>query len=106
MNEVLIRFPIVCPVCGMDSLGGCRLMDIVNALFQSQPLGLTSHCHRECWQASDIELAQISDYLSAAILHRPGTSTQFNLGGTHLCVRFGGKPITIAPFAIADLSLE
>jgi hypothetical protein len=59
---LLVRFPVVCPRCGFESLVSFRY-DAVNAALQkNHALQLRSPCHAQRWYASDIELEQIREY--------------------------------------------
>ncbi len=70
MNQAQIRFPVICPACDAEALASYPLKDIVDVLLNFKPLFLESRCHRVVWQASSIEIEQIHDYVSVAILHR------------------------------------
>lgn len=74
MNDAPIRFPVVCPLCGVDSLVSFCLADIVRALYCAQTIVLASQCHGARWEANQIEIDQIWDYCMATIFQGLGIS--------------------------------
>ncbi len=72
MNDARIRFPVVCPVCGVDSLVSRRLADVVRALYCAQTIALASQCHGARWEANPMEMEQIWDYCMATLIHALG----------------------------------
>jgi hypothetical protein len=66
MQESHIRFPITCPRCGSESLIEFRAVVVTIAVSEWRSMRLYSSCHHVFWDASDIELDQISAYLGAS----------------------------------------
>jgi hypothetical protein len=69
LDEAQIRFPVVCPICGGDSLASHWLKDIVGALCLAQPIALRSQCHGARWLANQSEIAQLQDYCMVTIFY-------------------------------------
>ena len=67
MDELTVRYPTKCPVCGQESLVGLGLHTMLQALATDRPIKLHSNCahHRVVWVASDIERRQIRDCATA-----------------------------------------
>jgi hypothetical protein len=58
------RFPVKCPVCGTESLGEFLSKHVVRALSgPHDPIRLHAACHDQWWNASEIEIEQIREYL-------------------------------------------
>jgi hypothetical protein len=66
MDESLIRFPITCPRCGLESLTKFRAVVVTIATVEWHSMRLYAPCHQVFWDASDLELEQIGAYLGAA----------------------------------------
>lgn len=66
MEQCLIRFPITCPKCGGESLTGFRAVVVTISVIEWHSMRLYSSCHQVFWDASEIELDQISAYLGAS----------------------------------------
>jgi hypothetical protein len=64
-----IRFPVICPVCGADSLVTHPLIKIVDGLLGRRSIFLTSSCHAARWSANAIEREQILDYICVTVFH-------------------------------------
>ena len=62
MNEPAIRFPVVCPVCGAQTMDEHTVTAIANA-FLFTALKLHAPCHDCSWTASESELRQIKKYV-------------------------------------------
>jgi hypothetical protein len=79
MDELVVRFPTKCPMCGQESLVGFGLDTMLQALATDRPIKLHANCarHRVVWVASDIERRKIQDYTAAVHVsvadqsHRP-----------------------------------
>ncbi len=74
MKDARIRLPVVCPICGVDSLANLCLTDIVRGLCCGQNIALASQCHGARWDANEIEIEQIKDYFMATIFYAQETS--------------------------------
>ncbi len=66
MEESFIRFPITCPRCGNESLTEFRAVVVTIAVIEWQSMRLYSSCHDVFWDASEMELDQIGEYLGAS----------------------------------------
>lgn len=69
MEKTLISLPVVCPICGENSLVSYCLSDIVGAICRAQPVALRSPCHEACWVANAVERSQIQDYCLVTVFH-------------------------------------
>jgi hypothetical protein len=66
MNELGIRFPVTCPKCGKERLTKFPLNVVADALLRGSGLRLVSACHDLTWDATELELEQIRQYLGVA----------------------------------------
>jgi hypothetical protein len=66
MDEPAVRFPVVCPQCGTESLAEFPVAFIAAALLVDSPLQLFAPCHPQPWIASEWEREQIREYLGYA----------------------------------------
>ena len=64
MTESEILIPVRCPICSQQPLTGFRVSVIAEAL-QTLEIRLYSECHLTSWEASELELAQIREYMYA-----------------------------------------
>jgi hypothetical protein len=62
-----VRFPVSCPVCARESLTQLPLTTIGNALRNGERLQVSAQCHPRSWEASELEMVQIREYLGAAL---------------------------------------
>jgi hypothetical protein len=67
MGDVYIRFPVTCPICGAESITAFRVEAIVDGLDKGTPIRLAAKCHDRAWNASQLEVEQIREYLTATI---------------------------------------
>jgi len=74
LNDVRLRFPVVCPICGVESLANLCLMDMVRTLYCKRSIALASQCHGSRWDANQIEIEQIKAYCMATIVYAIGTT--------------------------------
>ncbi len=67
MDELVVRFPVKCPMCAQESLVGLSLDTILQTFATDLPMKLHANCthHRVVWVASEIERRQIRDYTAA-----------------------------------------
>ena len=68
MDEPMVRFPAKCPVCGGKAVGAYRLANIADAFINNREVHLYAICHDQSWIASDLEVAQIREYLGTFLL--------------------------------------
>ena len=65
MTEPTIRFPVTCPKCGTEMLTEFPAAEVADALRRQGSICLVATCHDMIWDASVVELEQISEYLGA-----------------------------------------
>ena len=65
MREPTIRFPVTCPECGTERLTEFPAAEVADALQRRGSICLVATCHDMIWDASEVELEQISEYLGA-----------------------------------------
>jgi hypothetical protein len=67
-DEEVLRFPILCPACGAETLFSAPVALIVQALATGGPIALrTGCCNGREWMASALEIEQISDYADISV---------------------------------------
>lgn len=71
MQELTIRFPVICPVCAQSSLTEMPVGPIAEALVAESPIRLHASCHDVFWDANQVELEQIRQYLGAVLIAHP-----------------------------------
>ena len=64
MTESEILIPVRCPICSQEPLTGFRVSVIAEAL-QTLGIRLYAECHLTSWEASELEPAQIREYMYA-----------------------------------------
>jgi len=67
MKQPTIRFPVVCPRCGAESLAEVSIALAAEALMRSEGIQLKVACHNLYWTASPTEMQQLRGYMSAVI---------------------------------------
>jgi hypothetical protein len=65
MSEAAIRFPVTCPKCGTERLTEFDAYVVADALVQGSDICLVAICHDQIWNASELEVEQIREYLGA-----------------------------------------
>jgi hypothetical protein len=65
MLKVSVRFPVVCPDCGVETLAAFSMAEVCAALLTNASLPLSTPCHGQVWNASPLEREQIRGYLAA-----------------------------------------
>lgn len=75
MVEFRVRFLVTCPMCGSKSLAEMASNDIAGALFNHRRIRLYASCHDVSWDASDVEIRQLREYMEA-ISDRTHTNTE------------------------------
>ena len=69
MHEATVRFPVKCPICGAEALTSFTISEVALAIVSSRRIKLHAICHDGTWDASDIEMQQIREYLGAVWLN-------------------------------------
>ncbi len=62
-EEPRLRFPVNCPLCAHSALSELPLSMIAYALITGSSIQLHAKCHDVYWDASQIEVEQIREYL-------------------------------------------
>jgi hypothetical protein len=65
----VVKFPIVCPLCGTETLAQRLLEQLVADLAGDRRIELSSDCHEISWPASECERDQLRDYCAVAQFH-------------------------------------
>jgi hypothetical protein len=68
MTERTVRFPVKCPTCGTERLTSFPISVVADALLRGADICLVATCHDVIWDASELELEQIREYLGATWL--------------------------------------
>jgi hypothetical protein len=66
-EEPVVRFPVNCPICARSSLTELPIGVIAEALMMASSIRLHAGCHDVHWDANDLEVEQIREYLGAAV---------------------------------------
>jgi len=64
MTESEILIPVKCPICSQEPLTGFRISVVAEALHTLE-IRLYANCHVTSWEASELELARIREYMDA-----------------------------------------
>jgi hypothetical protein len=75
MKQPIVRFPVVCPRCGAESLAEVSVAFAADALMRDEGIQLKAACHNLYWTASPIEMRQLRGYLSALFVDEQPTSS-------------------------------
>lgn len=68
MNDPAVRFPVNCPLCARELLTELSAAEVEEALTAGAAIRLRAACHDVCWDASELEVEQIREYLGASRL--------------------------------------
>jgi hypothetical protein len=63
MKDATVRFPVTCPRCGTERLTELDADVVTVALVRGSDIWLKANCHDEIWDASELEVEQIREYL-------------------------------------------
>jgi len=63
MIEPTVRFPVACPKCGTERLTELPVDVVADALQKGSDICLVAICHDVIWNATELELEQIHQYL-------------------------------------------
>ena len=64
MREPILRFPVTCPDCALESLSEIPIALIANALLTGKGIRLHTNCHDHYWTATFAEREQLRKYLA------------------------------------------
>jgi hypothetical protein len=67
-NEPTVRFPVTCPLCARALLTELPVALIAEALIVGSPIRLHASCHDVYWDATELEVEQIREYLGAGVV--------------------------------------
>ena len=67
-QEPGIRFPVTCPLCTQAMLTELPVALIAEALMARSSIRLHVGCHNVYWDATEVEVEQIREYLRAGVL--------------------------------------
>jgi hypothetical protein len=65
VRDILIRFPVKCPLCSREHLIELPVAEVADALLRDEDVYLSASCCGVVWTASEIECEQIREYLAA-----------------------------------------
>jgi hypothetical protein len=65
MREPILKVPVTCPHCALESLGELPIALIANALLTGKAIRLYSNCHNQYWTATFAEREQLRKSLAA-----------------------------------------
>lgn len=65
MSEPTVRFPVACPECGREWLTEISVNVVADALQRGTNIHLVATCHDVTWDATELELEQIHEYVAA-----------------------------------------
>jgi hypothetical protein len=64
MREPVLRFPVTCPDCALESLSEIPIALIANALLTGKGIRLHTNCHDHYWTATFAEREQLRKSLA------------------------------------------
>jgi hypothetical protein len=67
-KEPVVRFPVTCPVCARALLTELPVALIAEALIAGSLIRLHASCHDVHWDAAELEVEQIREYLGAGVV--------------------------------------
>ncbi len=67
MKKPIVRFPVVCPRCSVESLAEVSVDLAAEALMRNEGIQLKSACHNLYWTASPTEMQQLREYMRSAV---------------------------------------
>lgn len=65
MKEPNVRFPVACPLCARELLAELPVALVAEALVEGSTIRLHASCHDIFWDATELEMEQIREYLGA-----------------------------------------
>jgi hypothetical protein len=67
-KEPGVRFPVTCPICARALLTELPVAVIAEALIMGSSIRLHANCHDVHWDATELEIEQIRQYLGAGVV--------------------------------------
>jgi hypothetical protein len=74
-QQSIVKFPVVCPRCGVESLTEVSVDLAAEALMRNEGIQLRAACHNLYWTASPTEMQQLREYMSAVFVDEQRTSS-------------------------------
>ena len=71
MPEPILKFPVSCPTCALESVSELSIALIANALLTGKAIRLHSNCHDHYWTATFAEREQLRNSLRVLNLGSP-----------------------------------
>jgi hypothetical protein len=86
MPEPILKFPVTCPHCALESVSEVPIALIANALLIGKAIRLHSNCHDHYWTATFAEREQLRKSLvnlsiETPTLKNPAHSYRFEIAG-------------------------
>jgi hypothetical protein len=75
MKQPVVRFPVVCPRCGVESLAEVSVDLAAEALMRNEGVQLKAACHNLYWTASPTEMQQLREHMRAGFVVEQRTSS-------------------------------
>jgi hypothetical protein len=76
MSEPILKIPVTCPHCALESLAEMPIALIANALLIGKAIRLYSKCHDHYWTATFAEREQLRKSLAALKIETPARQSQ------------------------------
>jgi len=67
MKQPIVRFPVLCPRCGVESFAEVSVDLAAEALMRNEGIQLKAVCHNLYWTASAMEMHQLREYMRSAV---------------------------------------
>lgn len=74
MHVQMMKFSVKCPECGREVSAALPVAELADQLVNRKPIRLYAVCHDTSWYASDAEVQQLRDQLSALSTPHEGES--------------------------------
>ena len=76
MSEPILKIPVTCPHCALESVAEMPIALIANALLIGKAIRLYSKCHDHYWTATFAEREQLRKSLAALKIETPARQSQ------------------------------
>ncbi|HEX3912324.1 MAG TPA: hypothetical protein VHW71_02350 [Steroidobacteraceae bacterium] len=70
MSEPILKVPVTCPNCALESVSAMPIALIANALLTGKAIRLHSACHDQYWTATFAERQQLRSSLAVLNIER------------------------------------
>lgn len=90
MSEPILKVPVTCPHCAMESVSSVPIALIANALLTGKAIRLHSACHDQYWTATFAERQQLRRSLAILNTERhtqqsPGQAGRLEINPVRSC---------------------